>query len=119
MLQRYRKGAGDFITATGYLKKFSALSCKRQAPSPCLLAPRAWPPVLTGAHVIKQGEVGASFFVIASGDVNVEIDGKFIRPRLSLSPISRSILGFTESTLPLGFMLRSTAKALFRKVVRS
>ena len=36
---------------------------------------------MKGAHVIKQGEVGASFFVIASGDVNVEIDGKFIRPK--------------------------------------
>ena len=32
-----------------------------------------------GAHVIKQGEVGSSFFVIASGEVNVEISGKFIR----------------------------------------
>jgi len=32
-----------------------------------------------GAHVIKQGEVGSSFFVIASGEVTVLIDGKTIR----------------------------------------
>lgn len=32
-----------------------------------------------GAHVIKQGEVGSSFFVIANGEVQVLIDGKQIR----------------------------------------
>mmetsp|Transcript_170153 Transcript_170153/g.545657 ORF Transcript_170153/g.545657 Transcript_170153/m.545657 type:complete len:917 (+) Transcript_170153:125-2875(+) len=32
-----------------------------------------------GAHVIKQGEVGSSFFVIANGEVTVLINGKTIR----------------------------------------
>lgn len=32
-----------------------------------------------GAHVIKQGEVGSSFFVIANGEVTVMIDGKQVR----------------------------------------
>merc|ERR1719387_1536047 len=32
-----------------------------------------------GAQVIKQGEFGTQFFVIKSGEVRVEIDGKFIR----------------------------------------
>ena len=31
-------------------------------------------------QVIKQGEVGSSFFVIVSGEVNVTIDGKSGRP---------------------------------------
>jgi len=32
-----------------------------------------------GAHVIKQGEVGSSFFVIANGEVTVLIDGNKVR----------------------------------------
>jgi len=32
-----------------------------------------------GAHVIKQGEVGSSFFVIANGEVSVMIDGTRVR----------------------------------------
>lgn len=32
-----------------------------------------------GAHVIKQGEVGSSFFVIANGEVSVMIDGNMVR----------------------------------------
>ncbi|CAE7768326.1 PKAR [Symbiodinium sp. CCMP2456] len=49
-----------------------------------------------GAHVIKQGEVGASFFVIASGDVNVEIDGKFIRTMTKNSYFGERALLFDE-----------------------
>mmetsp|Transcript_37729 Transcript_37729/g.117624 ORF Transcript_37729/g.117624 Transcript_37729/m.117624 type:complete len:926 (-) Transcript_37729:116-2893(-) len=32
-----------------------------------------------GAHVIKQAEVGSSFFVIANGEVSVMIDSKLVR----------------------------------------
>jgi len=32
-----------------------------------------------GAHVIKQAEVGSSFFVIANGEVSVMIDAKLVR----------------------------------------
>lgn len=49
-----------------------------------------------GAHVIKQGEVGSSFFVIASGDVKVEINGKFIRTMTKNSYFGERALLFDE-----------------------
>ncbi|CAE7522504.1 egl-4 [Symbiodinium sp. KB8] len=49
-----------------------------------------------GAQVIKQGEVGSSFFVIVSGEVNVTIDGKFIRVMSKNSYIGERALLFDE-----------------------
>eukprot|EP00931_Biecheleriopsis_adriatica_P075952 TRINITY_DN49718_c0_g1_i1.p1 TRINITY_DN49718_c0_g1~~TRINITY_DN49718_c0_g1_i1.p1 ORF type:complete len:920 (-),score=264.55 TRINITY_DN49718_c0_g1_i1:129-2828(-) len=50
-----------------------------------------------GAHVIKQGEVGSSFFVIATGEVSVEIDGKFIRTMTKNSYFGERALLFDEA----------------------
>lgn len=49
-----------------------------------------------GAQVIKQGEVGSSFFVIVSGEVNVTIDGKFIRVMSKNSYMGERALLFDE-----------------------
>lgn len=49
-----------------------------------------------GAHVIKQGEVGSSFFVIATGEVNVTIDGKPVRTMTKNSYFGERALLFDE-----------------------
>lgn len=49
-----------------------------------------------GAHVIKQGEVGSSFFVIANGEVTVAIDGKVVRTMTKNSYFGERALLFDE-----------------------
>ncbi|CAE7632087.1 PRKAR1B, partial [Symbiodinium pilosum] len=49
-----------------------------------------------GAQVIKQGEVGSSFFVIVSGEVAITINDKFIRAMSKNSYIGERALLFDE-----------------------
>eukprot|EP00933_Yihiella_yeosuensis_P072310 TRINITY_DN8066_c0_g1_i1.p1 TRINITY_DN8066_c0_g1~~TRINITY_DN8066_c0_g1_i1.p1 ORF type:complete len:958 (-),score=231.63 TRINITY_DN8066_c0_g1_i1:233-2836(-) len=49
-----------------------------------------------GAHVIKQGEVGSSFFVIANGEVTVEIDSRVVRTMQKNSYFGERALLFDE-----------------------
>lgn len=49
-----------------------------------------------GAHVIKQGEVGSSFFVIANGEVSVMINGNKVRTMANNAYFGERALLFDE-----------------------
>mmetsp|Transcript_76611 Transcript_76611/g.221445 ORF Transcript_76611/g.221445 Transcript_76611/m.221445 type:complete len:927 (-) Transcript_76611:142-2922(-) len=77
-----------------------------------------------GAHVIKQGEVGSSFFVIARGEVTVRIDGKQIRTLAKNAYFGERALLFDEprtATVEVSSSeaeLWSVEKATFSQIVK-
>ena len=91
VLQRYRKGGVGSRALISHSLGIVSLELR------CLAM--RWVTLTAGAHVIKQGEVGSSFFVIASGDVNVEINGKFIRCLAGIGNVGRGLHSNSGSKL--------------------